>query len=61
MPTIDDLQAEIDVLKQQQALQTDAIKAFLEGNLDGAGSAKAFLLALNPTLQVDPAPFVFGP
>jgi hypothetical protein len=47
-------------LQAQQALQTAAIAALLAGNLDGPGSAKAYLLALNPTLQVTPAAFEFG-
>ena len=47
-------------LQTQQALQTQALKALLEGKLDGPGSATAYLLALDPSLQVTPAPFVFG-
>ncbi len=46
-------------LKAQQALTVQAIAAFLGGNLDGPGSAKAFLLAIDPGLQVTPAPFGF--
>jgi hypothetical protein len=60
MAEVEVLRAEVEILKRQQALQTQAIKAFLEGKLDGAGSAKAFLLALDPGLQVAPAPFEFG-
>lgn len=58
--SIDQLQSQLAQLQTQQALQTQAIQALLEGRLDGAGSAKAFLLALNPGLQVTPAPFEFG-
>jgi len=57
MATVDEQLAQ---LQQQQALQTQAIKAFLEGHLDGPGSAKAFLLALDPTLEITPAPFLIG-
>lgn len=47
-------------LEAQQGLQTAALTAFLEGKLDGPGSAKAFLLALDPALEVQPADFAFG-
>ncbi len=47
-------------LQAQQALTVQAIAAFLAGNLDGPGSAKAFLLAISPALEVTPAPFEFG-
>jgi hypothetical protein len=57
MPTVDE---EIAILQQQQALFTQFGKAFLEGKLDGAGSAKAYLLALDPTLEITPAAFLIG-
>lgn len=51
--------AKIKQLEQQNALLVQAITAFLEGTLDGPGSAKAFLLAIDPNLQITPAPFEF--
>jgi len=54
------LEQRIEQLEKQQALFTQFGKAFLEGKLDGAGSAKAFLLALDPTLQISPADFLIG-
>ena len=60
MPTEAELVARITTLEQQQSLQTRAIAAFLEGRLDGAGSAKAFLLALDPSLEITPAAFLIG-
>lgn len=56
----DELRAAIAVLQRQQSYQTEAIRALVGGRLDGPGSTKAYLLALNPTMQVDVAPFVFG-
>jgi hypothetical protein len=57
MATVDEQLAQ---LQQQQSLQTQAIKAFLEGKLDGPGSAKAYLLALDPNLEITPAAFLIG-
>jgi hypothetical protein len=42
----------------QVADLTKALTAFLAGNLDGAGSAKGYLLAIDPTIEVTPANFV---
>ncbi len=54
----------LEAANQQQAQQiaalTQAVTAFLEGNLDGPGSAKGYLLAVDPTLEVTPAAFEFG-
>jgi hypothetical protein len=47
-------------LEAQVALLTQATTALLQGELDGAGSAKAYLLAIDPTLQIEPAAFEFG-
>jgi len=54
------LQAEVAQLKAQQALTVQFGKAFLEGHLDGPGSAKAFLLAIDPGLEITPGPFLIG-
>lgn len=52
--TDDELQQRIDVLSQQQALQTEALLAALEGRwTNGADSVEAFILALNPGLDVE--------
>lgn len=48
--TQDDIQAQLTQLQQQQALFTQIIKAQLEGMWTGAGSAEAFLYALDPTM-----------
>lgn len=47
-------------LQAQNALLVQAVAAFLRGSLDGPGSAKGFLLAIDPSLQVTPAAFEFG-
>jgi hypothetical protein len=54
-------QTDIEQLKTQQALTVRAIAAFLAGQLDGPASAKAYLLAIDPNLEVTPAAFEFGP
>lgn len=51
---------QIAQLKEQNALLLRAVVAFLEGNLDGPGSAAGFLKAIDPTLQVTPADFAIG-
>lgn len=51
---------QIAALQSQVALLTQALAAFLQGHLDGAGSAKGFLLAVDPTLDIAPAAFEFG-
>lgn len=52
--------SDIAALKEQVADLTHALAAFLGGNLDGPGSAKGWLLAVDPSLQVEPAAFAFG-
>jgi hypothetical protein len=52
--------ADIKQLKAQVADLTAAVAAFLQGNLDGDGSAKGWLLAVDPKLQIEPAAFEFG-
>ncbi len=52
------LQSQVAQLQAQEALTVQALAAFLAGNFDGAGSAKAYLLAIAPGLQVTPASFV---
>ncbi len=48
----DQAMALLTTLQRQQALQTQAIAAALEGRWTGAPpSVEAFLYALNPTLQ----------
>jgi len=47
----DDQGAQINVLQQQQALFTQALKAAVEGHWVGAGSVEAFLYALDPAMQ----------
>lgn len=62
MPTVDELAAQVATLQAQQSQQTAAIAAFLEGRLSGgADTVVGHLLALNPGLQLTPAPFAFGP
>lgn len=53
------LTAAVKQLQAQEALTVQALSAFLGGTLDGPGSAKAYLLAIDPTIQVTPAPFGF--
>lgn len=45
------LQQELQNLQRQQALQTKALQAYLEGRVVGENSAEAFLYALDPSLQ----------
>ena len=58
MTNVDDEQAMalLTTLQKQQALQTQAIAAALEGKWTGAGSVEAFLYALNPGFQGTLAP-----
>jgi hypothetical protein len=51
---------QIKQLQDQVSLLTRALTALLEGELDGAGSAKAYLLAIDPSLDIEPAAFAFG-
>lgn len=44
--TIEELQAQVAGLEQQQALQTQALRRILEGKLDGADGAAADVIAL---------------
>jgi hypothetical protein len=47
----DALTNELRLLQRQQALQTRAIRAYIEGRVVGADSAEAWLYALDPSLQ----------
>lgn len=67
--TVDQMEAEVlqlralvAQLQAQQAAQTQAIKANLEGRFTGEDSQEAWLLALNPTLagRLRPNPFGDG-
>lgn len=61
MPTIDELQNEVDQLKTQQAMQTRALRMILEGHLAGANSAAAQVVALEGgQTTIDVAPFAIG-
>jgi hypothetical protein len=42
---------ELRLLQRQQAMQTRAIRAYVEGRIVGEDSAEAWLYALDPTLQ----------
>ena len=63
MMTSLEMQAEIDQLKQQQALTVQVLRAFLAGHLDGNAESAAWqLAAIDPDGgNVAVAPFVFGP
>jgi hypothetical protein len=53
--TDDDMAAAIQVLQQQQSLQSSALKAALEGRWSGdADSVDGFVQALTPGIQTDP-------
>jgi len=41
----------LNQLQTQQSLQTQALRAALEGKWTGEGSVEAYLYALNPSLQ----------
>jgi hypothetical protein len=48
----DEITAALDQLSQQQALQTRALRAALEGRwTDGADSVAGYILALDPTAR----------
>jgi hypothetical protein len=52
---------QIKQLQSQVALLTQALSALLQGELDGPGSAKGYLVAVDPTLAaIVPAAFEFG-
>ncbi len=51
----DDITALLDQLSRQQAIQTQALRAALEGRwTDGADSVAGFVLALDPEAQIEP-------
>ena len=51
----DDVEAQIQLLQEQQALQTSAIRAALEARWSGeADSVDGFLKALDPGLETNP-------
>lgn len=52
--------AQIKQLQDQVTDLTLALAAFLGGHLDGPGSAKGYLLAIDPRLEIEPADFVVG-
>jgi len=53
--TDDEITAALDLLSQQQALQTRALRAALEGRwVDGADSVAGYVLALDPLAQLEP-------
>jgi hypothetical protein len=65
-PSVPELLAQIEQLKNQQSLQTMMMQHIIQGKWDaaanGADSAEAALYALNPTLQgqISVLPFVEG-
>jgi hypothetical protein len=53
--TDDEITAALNQLAQQQALQTRALRAALEGRwTDGADSVTGYILALDPGAQLRP-------
>jgi hypothetical protein len=53
--TEDEVEAQITLLQQQQALQTNAIRAALEARWSGeADSVDGFLKALDPNIETNP-------
>lgn len=62
MPTLADLQAQIDQLSRQQALQTDALRRIVEGRWTGdLPTAAADVVALlGGTAPADFAPLPFA-
>jgi hypothetical protein len=53
--TEDEVEAQITLLQQQQALQTNAIRAALEARWSGeADSVDGFVKALDPNIQTNP-------
>lgn len=53
--TDEEVEAQIALLQQQQALQTSAIRAALEARWSGeADSVDGFLKALDPNIQTNP-------
>jgi len=57
----DQLQAAVSQLQNEQALQTQALRRTLEGNLDGPDGAAADVVALEGgQTSITVAPFAFG-
>jgi hypothetical protein len=53
--TDDEITALLDQLSRQQALQTRALRAALEGRwTDGADSVAGYVLALDPEARLEP-------
>jgi hypothetical protein len=53
--TDDEITAALDLLSRQQALQTRALRAALEGRWTGAADSVAgYILALDPEAQLEP-------
>jgi hypothetical protein len=53
--TDDEITAALDQLSRQQALQTRALRAALEGRwADGPDSVAGYILALDPEAQLEP-------
>ena len=51
----DEMTAMLDQLSRQQALQTQALRAALEGRwADGADSVAGYIMALDPEAQIEP-------
>ena len=62
LPTTDELEAQVAVLQQQQAMTIAVLRAFLSGHLDGDGTSAAWqLAAIDPNGgNVSVADFAFG-
>lgn len=59
--TDEELQAILDTLSAQQAEQTEALRCALEGKWSGAAdTVEGHVLALNPSLQLDPKTPLYG-
>jgi hypothetical protein len=52
--TEEEMHAQILVLQKQQAYQTNAIRAALEGRWSGPDSVDAWVKALNPEIKTAP-------
>jgi len=52
--TAEEMAQVISLLETQQAYQTNAIRAALEGRWTGEDSVDAWVKALDPTIQTDP-------
>jgi hypothetical protein len=50
----DPIEAQIAQLQQQQAAQTNALRAALEGRWTGPDSLDGWVLALDPTIETSP-------